>query len=80
MDTMQVFIELSAVFLAAIIFVALCGLATYVFQAVLHPEEREVPLFPRPYYPGDPEDDDPCLADETLQYPLQVPSNFTDYR
>lgn len=73
---MQVFIELTLVFLAAIIFVALCSLATWIFQSVFHydnSDDQDLRLF-------SPEDDEPCLADDTLQYPLQHPTEYTDYR
>lgn len=72
---MQVFIELATVFIAAILFVALCSLATWIFQSVFHyddSDDSDLRLFP-------PEDYD-ALADDTLQYPLQHPTEYTDYR
>lgn len=65
---MQLFIELLAVVTAAFVFLTLCALATYVFESVFHSRDD-----------GDWEEDE-CIADETISYPLQHPSNFTDHR
>lgn len=70
---MQLLAELLAIFIAAILFVGFCGLATYIFQSVFHYDDSNDPdlkLF-TPEEQG--------TADETL-YPLQHPSNFTDFR
>lgn len=70
---MHFVIEFCIFIFAAILFIGLAAVATELFQAVFYSKDVEdLKLF-------EPDEED-CLADETLQYPLQHPSNFTDFR